>query len=167
MLPNRVVRWMLVSLTLLLAFAPFATASAGGKPVRGPVPLDSPRLITGACAFSVLLEATDYNVYFKMFTYGSTTRFLVTGASKARLTNVDTGKSLDVMFNAQVTELDNSDGSFTVAVHGPGVYVNLPGPGLPPLAYLRGNGSSTWVDGIPTNVQYTGNLQDLCAALAP
>jgi hypothetical protein len=52
MLPKRFVRWMLISLALLLAFTPFATASSQDKPVRIPAPTN-PTTLYDPCAYPV------------------------------------------------------------------------------------------------------------------
>ena len=50
MFHNRFVRLVLISLFLLLAFAPFATASAQSKPVRIPAP-SNPTTLYDRCAY--------------------------------------------------------------------------------------------------------------------
>ncbi len=165
MLPSRFVRWMLISLALVLAFAPFATASAQGRPTRIPWPFE-PWTSRGVCTgFDVYWGKTADKGYMTIFTEKDASRYVITGVLKLTPTNTTTGKSISVVNSAQATEVDYADGSWTFDVYGPSTWVQS--PGLPALAYVKGHVSVTGdANGILT-FQHTGYVQDLCAALAP
>ena len=168
MITNRFTRGILIGLALLLAFAPFATAYAVGKPIRSRAPFGPPFTIADKpCqTFDVRWEALSDNSYLTIFTEKTATRYTVTGVLKSRLTNETTGKSIELNTSCRLVERDYEDGSWTFACDGPSVWANW--PGLPALAYTRGNVSFTYdADGNLVKAVRTGLVQDLCAALAP
>jgi hypothetical protein len=103
--------------------------------------------------------------YMTIFTRKGATRCVSTGALKPTLTNITTGKSISVVNSAQATEVDYADGSWTFDVHGPSTWVLA--PGLPAIAYVKGNVSVTGDAGGTLTFNHTGKVLDVCAALAP
>ena len=57
------------------------------------------------------------------------------------------------------------DGSWTFDVHGPSTWVLA--PGLPAIAYVKGNVSVTGDAGGTLTFNHTGKVLDVCAARAP
>jgi hypothetical protein len=76
--------------------------------------------------------------YMTIFTRKGATRYVSTGVLKLTLTNSTTGKSIEVVSPAQVTEVVYADGTWTFVVHCPSTRVLA--PGLPAPAYVKGNG---------------------------
>ena len=119
MLPNRIVRWLLISLTLILAVAPFATASADGKPIHFPLYFTSPTTVTGVCPFDVLLESTMDKGHMTVHTKDGTTRSILNGVLKLKATNLANENSIEWNNPAQCVFVNNSDGSGSTDCHGP------------------------------------------------
>jgi hypothetical protein len=155
----------LTGLVLFLVLTPATTASAEGKPIRTQMPFVA-ITITDTCAFDVFWEPLADNGYLTIFETKDGSRLLVTGVLKSRFTNVDTGKSVDRITSAQLTEVLYPDGSFQIKVQGP--FIGLTGfPGNPPLVYIKGQQMVKYdADGSLIDYSQNGKVEDLCLTLA-
>ncbi len=166
MLPNRIVRWMLFSLPLLLAFAPVATASAEGKPVKQPFPFGPPMTVTGVCTFPVYWESTMDKGHMVTSTKDGVTRSILNGVLKLKATNLDNGKSIEWVNSAQCIFVDYGDGSGSTDCHGPSSVIAMPELQLPSFAFVKGTVSYSWdAKGELTDYKVVGTVLDVCAAL--
>jgi len=167
MLPNRFVRCILISLTLILAVAPFATVSAEGKPLHFPLYFTSPTTVTGVCPFDVLLESTMDKGHMSVHTEDGTTRSILSGVLKLKITNLANEKSMEWNNPAQCTFVNNSDGSGSTSCHGPSSWwPPMPEVGLPPFAFVKGTVSFSWdAKGKLTDYKVVGTVLDVCVAL--
>ena len=162
---SRYTRVVMFGLAFALAMVPVGAASAGGGPVRVRAPF-VPFTISGICPFDVYWEALADKGYYKIFTDPTETRYLLTGVLKSRFTNLQTGKSVDLNNSSQYTQVFYADGSATFTSSGPAIWFGFAGPGLPPLAYVRGH-VEVKLDaaGNLVSTVVTGNVQDLCQTL--
>jgi hypothetical protein len=135
-----------------------ATAALAAPPTREPLVLED-FVAENVCSFPVLIEATANKEFVTFFEDG---RILVTGKLFARLTNVETGESLELNISGPVTVTD------TEVLRGRGLLILFPedagGPGLVltsgRVVLIRGE------DGFIANASITGRSVDVCAALA-
>jgi hypothetical protein len=165
MLPNRIVRCLLISLTLILAVAPFATVSAEGQPLHFPLYFTSPTTVTGVCSFDVLVESTMDKGHMSVHTQDSTTRSILSGVLKLTITNLENEKSMEWVNPAQCTFVNNSDGSGSTSCHGPSSWWPQM-PGLPPFALVKGSYSFSYdTSGNITDYKVTGTVFTVCEAL--
>ena len=103
-------------ITLLGALAPAAEA---GKPARELVPA-SDFTITGSCAFDVGVHVVANKEYGITFSDGAT---LVTGALKARLTNLSKPEnSIDLNIPGPGLYTVSEDGALTIDARGPWLF---------------------------------------------
>jgi hypothetical protein len=145
--------------------------SAVAQPEREDVPLAAFTL-EDICAFDVFIEPlTNREIQTTFFDRAGEPRlFLVTGALKLRLTNVDTGKSIDVNAPGPGRFIPQDDG-LTQVTEGPWVLFFPAGtfPGTPDaqLLFVRGRTVTEFdAAGNPTLISLRGYVEDLCAALA-
>lgn len=155
-------RIFLASLIAVGALAGSSTALAD-KPVREPAPpLEDFTLAAGeACSFPVFFEFLSAKGIFKFFSDG---RFLVTGQLKVRLTNLDSGKALEL----NISGPGKIDKSGTEIALGSGIVILFTfDVGGPALLFNHGRFVITRApDGSITNIEAHGTSTDLCAALA-
>jgi hypothetical protein len=160
---DRVTRRFGLLLGVALLAAAVVPLANGARPVRIELPPSQPFPIDGYCAFDVMVEPTSKQ---KAVVWNAGTpdeRAIVTGTYKARLTNMDTGKTWDLNLSGP--------GTFTVTEDG-----------------FRGEHRGRWVFFIPqigvfalttglvihefsessghTLVQRGGTWTDVCEALA-
>jgi hypothetical protein len=140
---------------VLLLFGLVPTVAAA-PPVREDVPLE-PLVLEGICPFDVLIEPlTNRETLTTFFDQAGNPRLsLVTGALKVRLTNLSTGKTVDL---TQITE-------------GPWLIFfppdTFPGTPDPQLLFIRGRTVTQFdPEGNPTLISLKGHVEDICAALA-
>jgi hypothetical protein len=143
-----------IALVILIA----ATAALAAPPTREPLVLED-FVAENVCSFPVLVEATANKEFVTFFDDG---RILVTGKLFVRLTNVETGKSLELNISGPVTITE------TEVIRGRGLLILFPedagGPGLlltsGRVVLIRGE------DGFLANATFKGRTVDVCAALA-
>jgi hypothetical protein len=144
----------------------FPAVAAADKPVIEPTPPTEDFVIEGACEFDVLLHTVADES--KAIIFGE--RMIVTGKIKVRLTNVETGKTLDLNISGPGTfTFDEEDGTTTIKGGGPWlVWLLETDEGGPGIFLTRGH--LTLVGDAEFNVlafEVRGHVTDLCAALAP
>lgn len=150
------------SLTVLVAAALLflawtTTAASDGKPIREPVFFED-FVVENVCPFPVLIETTANKEFVTIFE----DRILVTGKLFTRLTNLETGESLELNISGPATI------SETEVLRGRGLLILFPedagGPGLVLTAgrveLIRGE------DGFIAEMSTSGRTVDVCAALA-
>jgi hypothetical protein len=152
---RRAFAFITVSLLTVLA----AGAASAEQPIREPLVIEDEEF-NNLCQFPVLLEITANKEYVKFFSDG---RLFVNGKLFARITNLDSGESIDVNISgpAHLT-LDSERTS------GRGIFLLFPedvgGPGLVlttgRVDVIRGE------DGFITDLSVKGTTFDVCAALA-
>lgn len=146
------------TMVLALALAPMASAE---QPDKFPVPLPD---VTGQfCAdFPVLVHATTNREVIHIFSNGAAT---ITGALKAEVTNLETGKTIEVNIPGPGTFV--ADGSVLL---GRGAWLFFGeagdfGPGSPPeLSYRAGRFTIDLATG--AIISSIGQQVDLCPLLA-
>ena len=112
MLRQRRSRLVLITLTLVLLLFNLVSIAAANPPTKEPLPA-APLTVTGKCDFDVLLEPlTNKEVITTFFDKeGNTRLFLITGAFRERLTNLSTGKSVDLNIPGPIQLIPQPDGS--------------------------------------------------------
>jgi hypothetical protein len=146
----------ILALAALLALLA-ASAAFGGKPVREPIFFED-FVAEDVCPFPVLIETTANKEYVKIFE----DRIMVNGKLFTRLTNLETGESLDLNISGPATI------SQTEVLRGRGLLILFPedagGPGLllttGRVELIRGE------DGFIVGMSTSGRTVDVCAALA-
>ena len=156
-------RMFLASLIVVGARAGSSTALAD-PPVRQPAPpIDDFTLPAGAvCSFDVLFEIVRAKGIFKFFSDG---RLLITGQLKVRLTNLDSGKELEL----NISGPGNIDASGSEVGLGSGIFILFAGFDAdgPALLFTHGRFEITRApNGSIANIEAHGTSTDLCAALA-
>jgi hypothetical protein len=146
-----------VAVALLTVLA--AGAAGAAQPIREPLVIEDAEF-NNLCPFPVLLEITANKEYVKVFSDG---RFFVNGKLFVRITNLDSGESLDANVSgpAHITLLSERGA-------GRGIFLLFPedvgGPGI-----ILGTGRVDIVrdeDGFITGLDIRGTTFDVCAALA-
>jgi hypothetical protein len=135
------------------------SAAIAAQPIREPLVIEDEQF-NNLCPFPVFLEITANKEYVKVFSDG---RFFVNGKLFVRITNLDTGESLDANISgpAHITLLSERSA-------GRGLFLLFPedsgGPGLilttGRVDIVRGE------DGFITGLGVKGTTFDVCAALA-
>jgi hypothetical protein len=161
---KHLIRGIVIVLAFGLVITPVIAVAAEGNPVRVRAPF-IPFTVTGACDFDVYWDALMDKGYFTIITEKDATRYLLTGVFKSRLTNLVTGKSVDLITSAQMTQVFYNDGSFEVILQGP--FIGWFGfPSNPPLAYVKGRQSLRYdAAGNIVAATQTGLVQDVCGML--
>jgi ribosomal protein S28E/S33 len=144
-------------------------------PTRQPNPLPTEPFIftdtvgNNPCSFPVLLDITTNKEIVTTFTRRSgVTSIHTTGALKVRLTNTDTGKTIDRNISGPILATVNSDGSLTQKGAGPALWVFDPGvaPELPRLVITKGKTESILGPGTAFSfISRQGSFEDICGAL--
>jgi hypothetical protein len=162
-------RALVVLTTVCVALAAAASASAG-KPAREIVPAPGDAVFTDQCAFPVLghIDGIEIDTTYFDNAGNPVKQIGVFPGQTLTLTNLDTDASITVGNSGSSQARAESDGSVTISItgHGP-----LPSElfGMPGLWYLNGGHVVVTLDqdGNPTSVRITGNVENLCDALAP
>jgi hypothetical protein len=134
------------------------SAAHGAQPIREPLVIEDADF-DNLCKFPVRIEITANKEYVKFFSDG---RLLVNGKLFVRITNLDTGKSMDVNISGPANVTPTSERNmgrgilllFPEDAGGPGLFLNTGR-----LAVIRGE------DGFITNYTVRGTSVDVCAAL--
>jgi hypothetical protein len=135
------------------------TTASADKPIREPIFLDDIEL-SGFCAFPVLLEVTANKEFVTFFSDG---RLHVNGKLFARVTNLSTGKSLDLNISGLAVISPDSERGL-----GRGLLLLFPGDaGGPGLVLTTGRVDIIRAEnGLIENLTIRGRSVDICAALA-
>jgi hypothetical protein len=161
---------ILIPLTPGLANAAPPVREPSTLPTNQEFPLQD-TLGSDPCGFPVLLELTTNKEVIATFTRQSgVTSIHTTGALKARLTNSNTGKTIERNISGPIFQTVNSDGSVTQKTTGPGVWAFDPtvAQGLPRISITKGKTESVFSPtGAFTWISQHGSYEDVCAALAP
>ena len=134
------------------------SAAHGAQPIREPLVIEDADF-DNLCKFPVRIEITANKEYVKFFSDG---RLLVNGKLFVRITNLDTGKSMDVNISGPANVTPTSERNmgrgilllFPEDAGGPGLFLNTGR-----LDVIRGE------DGFITNYTVRGTSVDVCAAL--
>jgi hypothetical protein len=155
-----------LSLTLAL-FALLAPTVSAGKPLKEPLPPpeDAVHPAGLVCPFPLGEEVLSNRGKSITFSNGSQ---LVTGTLKERLTNLDTGESIDVNVSGPGTFTVEGD---VLHVVGRGAWLLLAAadePGGPGALFIHGHirFDVDLLTGAPTSLQVRGTTRDLCDVLA-
>lgn len=135
------------------------SAAHGAQPIREPLVIEDADF-NNLCQFPVRIEITANKEYVKFFSDG---RLLVNGKLFVRITNLDSGESIDVNISGPAnvtptTERNMGRGIlllFPEDAGGPGLFLNTGR-----LDIIRGE------DGFITNYTVRGTSVDVCAALS-
>jgi hypothetical protein len=156
---------------VLLLFGLVPTVAAA-PPVREDVPLE-PLVLEGICPFDVLIEPlTNRETLTTFFDQAGNPRLsLVTGALKVRLTNLSTGKTVDLNIPGPGRFIPQPNGALTQITEGPWLIFfppdTFPGTPDPQLLFIRGRTVTQFdPEGNPTLISLKGHVEDICAALA-
>ena len=144
-----------------------ATPTLAAKPVGVPLPEDGVRL--DLCAFPVQFHYLQWGRKATTHEHGDGTLVTIeTGVAKVRLTNLDSGESLDLNISGTGKLRVSPDGSFVFAGNGPWLFSDVPpGLGLPPLFWTSGHFEvHADTQGNLVSFERVGHLVDLCAELA-
>jgi hypothetical protein len=142
---------------------PLASAT---RPVKEFLPFEGASL-PGICPFTVQVDVLANKEYSKTFSEG---RVLITGKLKIRLTNVESGESIDANISGQGVFRFHEDGSLTLHAHGRWLFFFFPGelgPGTPGRMFL--NSGRLVLNAGPGGTEITrrtGHKVNVCAALA-
>lgn len=125
------------------------------------------------CGFEVLVTEPVNQEFFKVLkTSDGSMTFLTTGFTSVSFTNLSTGNTITVPVSGTGMTTVSSDGSFSLAVHGPLVTILAPADaqrfGLPTLSVTTGAlRESVAPDGTITSLSLDGHvLVDVCPALS-
>ena len=140
-------------------FIPFA--SAGGIPPEGIT-------LTGVCEFPVRVKNDLGNEFEKVFSDG---RITYTGRVTGTLTNLDTGRSIDINTPVAAHLTPHADGSLTARLSGNVLIFFRPGelgPGDPGFIGLFSGQEFIEIgaDGSQSFTQKGGTSEDVCSLLA-
>lgn len=159
-------RRSLVLLVVAVTAALVIPAASATQPVKEFLPFEGAEL-PGICPFTVQIDVLANKEYSKTFSDG---RMLITGVFKIRLTNLESGKSMDANISGQGVFRFHEDGSATLHAHGRWLFFFFPGqlgPGEPGQMFL--NSGRVILNQGPEGdeiVKRTGHMRDVCAALA-
>ncbi len=163
---------VMIPVVMLLMFGLASPASAiSPTTVTAPVTAFT---VTGSCSFDVLLAPkspqTNQEKITTFFDQAHNERFqLVTGALQVVLTNVSTGKSVDLNISGPTQVSPLPDGSLKVVNLGPTLFLFQPGvaPSLPLLALIQGRTESMFdALGNYSLLSVQGTVADVCALLS-
>lgn len=175
MRPARTVAVALLAASLAAVVA--APVSAGGKPDRSQQPappLELPGGPDGYCEFPVLIENIVDRTTTTVFPADrdGTVRTRFTGFVRVRVTNLDTGESLERVLNGAITLREWADGRVTFSFSGPVIaFYTAADETVSDIPrgvwYVRGHGEEAYAaDGSLQEAWAVGRRIDLCAALA-
>jgi hypothetical protein len=136
--------------------APFASAT---PPTHEPISF-ADRTFSGQCSFSVFRHVLENNSVLTTFSNGNQ---LTTGTFKERLTNVSTGKFIDVNASGPILAVFHEDGSSTEHLRGR-QFVRPPGELLITTGNVVVERDTTGA--IVGFTQLSGTSQDVCELLA-
>jgi hypothetical protein len=108
-------RLLVVVFLMGLALLGPASIARADKPQRQDVPDFEPFIVSGICSFDLRVTQLVNEEVTSTFQDG---RQQTTGQLTVRLTNIATGKSIDVNVSGPVTYTPNPDGSFTAVFRG-------------------------------------------------
>jgi hypothetical protein len=135
-----------------------ASAASAAKPTREPLPI-SDEVFSGVCSFSVDRHVLVNKSILTTYSNGDQR---ITGTFKQRLTNLTTGKFIDLNSPGPVLLDYHADGSLTETDYGPQFE-------RPPGQLLLTTGLVVWeFDAVGDFVSYTqqgGTARDVCAIL--
>ena len=163
-------RVILLAIAGVVVTALSAPPASAAPPVRVPAEFAPIEFAAGeVCGFPLRLEATVNKQTITTFSDG---RILITGAFRARATNLSTGESVELNTPGPLHIRPNPNGTLSVRGTGPTVFFFFPGdlgPGEPgALLYVRGqlretvNAEFTAVVG-PVTIR--GRVQNICDTL--
>ncbi len=166
--------WRAVLPLALLALLLTPTIALADKPTREVLPApESFRFAAGeVCAFPVLIEFPESKNKAVTFTddSGNPVRQIITGKLRARVTNLATGESLAVNVSGPAFLTFTESGLATVTLGGRGLLFLRAGIDAPPAGIFLVSGQLVLAIGpegeVTEIVSRTGQIQDLCAALA-
>jgi len=160
------VKPVVLVLTAVLALGAAATASADPAD-RTPIPPPSDQISTG-CGFPVLVEYVEWNVISTTFSSEASPLVEIqSGVAKVRLTNLETGESIELNISGPLTLQVFADGSTVESRVGPWLFVDVPpGQGVPPLFLSEGRVTFTFDAAGNLTIASSGRVVDLCAQLA-
>ena len=165
---NGVIRAVMLAGALLIVSAHPALADG---PIIEPGPSTTLQFRAGeVCEFPVSVETIVNQSLQKVFldASGEPERIILTGQVILRLTNLETGASIDVNASGPALIIPHDDGSISLVGHGRGVQwftpANEEGPAL--LLILGRATLDISATGEISNFTAVGTTQDLCAALA-
>ena len=142
----------------VVGFAFFASPASAGKPTREPLPI-SDEDFAGVCSFTVARDVLVNRSILKTYSDGDQR---ITGTFKQRLTNLTTGKFIDVNSSGPVFLDYHADGSLTETDTGRQFE-------RPPGRLLLTTGPVVWeFDSGGNFVSFTqrgGTTQDVCSLL--
>ena len=144
-------------------------AALADKPQKFPLPAGPFQLSAAVCGFPIDFVPLQNNESGKVFSNGT---FAVSGALKVRLTNSNTGKSVDLNISGGGTIVPRSDGTALLTSHGPALVFFLPGqlgPGSSgALLFVHGRFMEVLDqigNPVPGTFTSTGSVEDLCPTL--
>lgn len=153
------------------AAALVAAAIAGAEPpTRDPLVAEPFLFPAGlVCPFPVLLEPTQNGQTIKTFSDGS---FVITGRFRTRVTNLASGRSIEINNPGPIFVSQNPDGTWAVKGTGTNAFYFFPGdlgPGQPgALLKLEGLTLETISESFDTilSFRHAGKTENLCDTLA-
>jgi len=162
-------RRILTILVTAIGFAILAPPVGAGPPSRALLPVPEDSIRDDLCAFPVEFQFLQWGA--KSTTHEDGTGTLVTittGVAKVRLTNLDSGESLDLNISGTGMLRVRPDSSFVFTGNGPWLFSDVPpGLGLPPLFWTSGHFQvNADTQGNLVSFERVGSLVDLCEALA-
>ena len=150
-----------VILSILVGLFPSTIALADTKPIRKDVSAPFVMTVENVCSFPVEITSLANNEVLTIYSDGRRT---VTGRLTVRLTNVNTGKSIDVNVSGPVTFTPTDDG-FTAVFRGRSLIF----PNGTNLFFISSGRTIMTVNQdmtFFTLLSVTGSTFDVCAALA-
>jgi hypothetical protein len=162
-------RLLVVVFLIGLALLGPASIARADKPQRQDVPDFEPFIVSGICSFDVRVTQLVNEEVTSTFQDG---RQQTTGQLRVRLTNIATGKSIDVNVSGPVTYTPNPDGSFTAVFRGRSlIFPNDPNapPAQQHIFWVASGRVVMTVSGdfaIFSLVHVVGTTLDICQTLA-
>ena len=161
---------ILFVLATAIGFALMIGAAAGAKPpTRLPLPIPDDGVRADLCSFPVEFHYLQWGRKAKIHEHADGTVVTVeTGVAKVRLTNLESGESLDLNISGPGKLEVKPDGSFVFTGNGPWLFSDVPPQlGLPPFFLTKGHFEvRADADGNFVSFERVGRLVDLCAELA-
>jgi hypothetical protein len=162
----RHVRWRWATTVALAVGAALAPAAFADQPTKEPANNADFTLAAGqSCSFPVASHFYGDKEILKTFSSG---RVLVTGRLRQTLTNLDSGKTIDLNISGPGHLVENADGTSTLVLLGRSDFPFF-STDLVSRGFLLTSGQMTLTLDASGNViarTITGNVVDLCAALS-